>query len=167
MSERFRFQPLETADTETSIRKKRQLQKKAFLAMVLVYDRKERQGERADYTDRLDFDPDLSAWVKQMRWHPFLKKIMLREDTYLILAQSTMRTERCRHIAYKTFCHHCPATCYSERLLPAVRDIMRYSGPRMFLYFPVTSIRFLRNVQKNYRRQKKAEKRQKKSTETE
>ncbi len=159
MSERFRFQPLETNDTEASIRNKRRLQKQAFLAMVLVYDRKNGSGERKDYTDRLDYDPDLSVWVKTRR-HPLLQPLLLTEDAWLMLAQSTMRTERCNNIAYKTFCHHCPSTCYSERLLPAVRDIMRYSGPRMFLYFPLISLRFLWNVGKNYRKQKKAAKMQ-------
>lgn len=46
------------------------------------------------------------------------------------------RIQHCPHMAVKTFCSVCPSHCYAPEQREAIRQIMRYSGPRMLLYAP-------------------------------
>ena len=54
-----------------------------------------------------------------------------------LLAYAQKRIEHCPHMADKTFCSKCPTPCYSAEMRTAIRQVMRYSGPRMLLYSPV------------------------------
>ena len=40
----------------------------------------------------------------------------------------------------KTFCSHCPIHCYRKDMRERIRDVMRYSGPRMLFYNPLMAI---------------------------
>ena len=46
----------------------------------------------------------------------------------------------------KTFCSNCKVHCYRPDMRERIRAVMRFSGPRMLLYHPITGIRhFLDN----------------------
>lgn len=51
------------------------------------------------------------------------------------------RISRCPFMATKTFCSQCHVHCYTPEKLQAIKDVMRYAGPRMLLRHPVLVVR--------------------------
>lgn len=58
-----------------------------------------------------------------------------------LAAYAEKRVARCPHMETKTFCSQCPAHCYAPQKREAIRNVMRYSGPRMLLHHPVLTVR--------------------------
>lgn len=61
-------------------------------------------------------------------------------------AYAQERVDRCPHIATKTSCDRCPVHCYSKAQLGRIREVMRYSGPRMMGKHPVSAVRHLLGI---------------------
>lgn len=62
-----------------------------------------------------------------------------------VLEYAWKRLDHCRHGNRKPTCKKCPVHCYRPDMRERIRTIMRWSGPRMLLYHPLTAIRhFLR-----------------------
>lgn len=55
------------------------------------------------------------------------------------------RLARCRYQDGKPTCANCPVHCYRPDMRERVREVMRYSGPRMLLRHPVLAIAHLRD----------------------
>ncbi|MFO0909015.1 MAG: nitrous oxide-stimulated promoter family protein [Isosphaeraceae bacterium] len=53
------------------------------------------------------------------------------------------RLERCPFGEAKPTCADCPIHCYKPEMRAAIREVMRYSGPRMLLTHPWLAIRHL------------------------
>lgn len=51
------------------------------------------------------------------------------------------RSDRCPFMETKTFCANCKVHCYKPEMREKIREVMRFSGPRMLLYHPVMAIR--------------------------
>ena len=51
------------------------------------------------------------------------------------------RISRCPFMATKTFCSQCHVHCYAPEKLQAIKDVMRYAGPRMLLRHPVLVVK--------------------------
>ena len=51
------------------------------------------------------------------------------------------RIEHCPRMGTKTFCSACPSHCYRPAMREKIREVMRWSGPRMIFYRPITAIR--------------------------
>ncbi|WAA12725.1 nitrous oxide-stimulated promoter family protein [Fervidibacillus halotolerans] len=45
----------------------------------------------------------------------------------------------------KTACSNCSVHCYQPVYREKIKMVMRYAGPRIFLYHPIYSIKHLRN----------------------
>ena len=54
---------------------------------------------------------------------------------------SLERSDRCPFMETKTFCSNCRVHCYRAEMREKIREVMRYSGPRMILYHPVMAVR--------------------------
>lgn len=61
-----------------------------------------------------------------------------KTDAYAIL-----RTEQCARMEVKVSCDRCPLHCYTPDELEKIREIMRYSGPRMMFHHPIAALRHL------------------------
>lgn len=48
-----------------------------------------------------------------------------------------VRTDKCPFMETKTFCNQCPVHCYNKTYRPVVKEVMKYSGPRLCLHHPV------------------------------
>lgn len=61
----------------------------------------------------------------------------------------------------KPFCSNCTIHCYNKEHRQRIRDVMRFSGPRMLFHHPVMTIRHLIETRKEKKRleKKKNEKR--------
>ena len=53
------------------------------------------------------------------------------------------RSDHCPFMENKTFCSNCKVHCYKPEMREKIREIMRFSGPRMIFYHPVMAVRHL------------------------
>lgn len=60
-----------------------------------------------------------------------------------LLDYACLRLARCPHGAAKPTCQHCPIHCYRPDMRERMRRVMRFSGPRMLLYHPLSTLRHL------------------------
>jgi hypothetical protein len=54
-----------------------------------------------------------------------------------------VRLEKCPYQENKTTCVKCPVHCYKPAMRERVREVMRYSGPRMVLRHPYLALMHL------------------------
>ena len=54
-----------------------------------------------------------------------------------------LRLSSCRYGEKKTSCKKCSTHCYKKDMREKIREVMRFSGPRMILYHPIEAIRHL------------------------
>ena len=58
------------------------------------------------------------------------------------LSQYAMqRSDKCPFMETKTFCSNCRVHCYKPEMREKIREVMRFSGPRMILHHPVMAVR--------------------------
>lgn len=50
------------------------------------------------------------------------------------------RSQKCPFMETKTFCANCKVHCYRPQMREKIRQVMRFSGPRMLLYHPVLAV---------------------------
>ncbi len=65
-----------------------------------------------------------------------------------LLDYARQRVERCPFMETKTFCSNCKVHCYKPEMREKIREVMRFSGPRMILYHPIMAIRHVIETQK-------------------
>jgi hypothetical protein len=51
------------------------------------------------------------------------------------------RSDRCPFTETKTFCSNCRVHCYSADMRERIKEVMRFSGPRMMFHHPVMAVR--------------------------
>ena len=54
-------------------------------------------------------------------------------------AYARMRSDKCPFMETKTFCSNCKVHCYKPVMREKIREVMRFSGPRMLFSHPVNS----------------------------
>jgi len=57
-----------------------------------------------------------------------------------LLAYADERLRGCRYGAAKPTCANCPVHCYRPAMRERIREVMRYSGPRMLRRHPVLAV---------------------------
>ena len=62
--------------------------------------------------------------------------------------------DHCPFMETKTFCSNCKIHCYQKAYRERIRQVMRFSGPRMLFVHPILSIRHLIETIKEKRRLK-------------
>ncbi|WP_394921914.1 nitrous oxide-stimulated promoter family protein [uncultured Robinsoniella sp.] len=60
-----------------------------------------------------------------------------------LLAYAEKKIQRCPFMENKTFCSNCRVHCYQSEMREKIRDVMRFSGPRMLLYHPFMALHHL------------------------
>ena len=60
-----------------------------------------------------------------------------------VLAYAKERSDNCPFMETKTFCSNCKVHCYKPEMRDKIREIMRFSGPRMLFVHPITAIHHL------------------------
>ena len=69
-------------------------------------------------------------------------------------AYARTRSDRCPFMEPKTFCSNCKVHCYKPEMREKIREVMRFSGPRMLFHHPVMAVR---HVIESKREQKRME----------
>lgn len=57
-----------------------------------------------------------------------------------LLDYANMRTDKCPFMETKTFCANCRVHCYKKDMRETIKEVMRYSGPRMLIHHPFLAI---------------------------
>ena len=73
-----------------------------------------------------------------------------------LLDYSLKRIERCPQVGEKPICSDCTINCYQETIRKKIREVMRFSGPKMIFHHPYYALMhvfdhflFLIKVKKN------------------
>ena len=61
-------------------------------------------------------------------------------DCQDFVAYAHLRIARCPFGAEKPTCAKCPVHCYKPDRREEIRRVMRFSGPRMLLHYPVLAV---------------------------
>lgn len=61
------------------------------------------------------------------------------------------RVEHCPNGEDKNFCSVCPHPCYQPAMREQIREVMRYSGPRMIRYRPIMALRHVITMKRQQR----------------
>lgn len=67
----------------------------------------------------------------------------LCDDCRALLSYAHARLSHCKFGNNKTSCKRCPIHCYKPNMRARMREVMRYSGPRMLLHHPIAAVRHI------------------------
>ena len=67
----------------------------------------------------------------------------LCKDCEELTSYCNLRTDKCPFMETKTFCSNCKVHCYKPAMREKIREVTRFSGPRMLFYHPMLAIRHL------------------------
>ena len=70
-------------------------------------------------------------------------------------AYARLRSDKCPFMETKTFCSNCKVHCYKKDMREKIREVMRFSGPRMIFHHPVMAVRHVIESKKEKRRMEK------------
>lgn len=65
------------------------------------------------------------------------------------------RSDACPFMQTKTFCSNCRVHCYNREMREKIREVMRFSGPRMIFHHPIMAVRHVVETKKEKRRLEK------------
>ena len=74
------------------------------------------------------------------------KNTVLCADCEELLHNAHARLDHCPFGEKKSACKECTVHCYKPVMRERMRQVMRFSGPRMLLYAPWQAIRHLLNL---------------------
>lgn len=69
------------------------------------------------------------------------KKGYLCPECKKLADYAAMRSEKCPHMETKTFCSCCKTHCYKPDMKQKIKEVMRYSGPRMLFCHPMLTVK--------------------------
>ena len=73
------------------------------------------------------------------------KKGQLCEECSELLEYAHKRLSYCKFGENKSTCSRCPIHCYKKDMKIKVKDVMRFSGPRLIIHNPVELIKHALN----------------------
>ena len=63
-----------------------------------------------------------------------------------------MRSDKCPFMESKTFCSNCKVHCYKSEMRAKIKEVMKFSGPRMMFVDPAMAISHVIESRKEKRR---------------
>ena len=81
----------------------------------------------------------------------------LCEECEALREYAMFRSDKCPFMESKTFCSNCKVHCYKPEMREKIREVMRFSGPRMIFTHPVMAVRHVIETKKE---KKKLERRE-------
>lgn len=65
---------------------------------------------------------------------------VLCDECHELLEYARQRSAKCPFMENKTFCSNCKVHCYKPEMREKIKQVMRYSGPRMIFYHPIMAV---------------------------
>ncbi|MCM1364736.1 MAG: nitrous oxide-stimulated promoter family protein [Faecalibacterium sp.] len=95
-----------------------------------------------DINEKRQFEKDMvtemiALYCRKKHGH---KKEMCSECQKLA-DYACQRSDKCPFMKTKTFCSNCKVHCYKPEMRAKIKDVMRFSGPRMIFVHPYSTIR--------------------------
>ena len=66
-----------------------------------------------------------------------------------------VRSDKCPFMETKTFCSNCKVHCYQPAMREKIREVMRFSGPRMIFTHPIMVTKHMIEMKKEKKRLEK------------
>lgn len=82
-------------------------------------------------------------------------KNTLCPDCKALSDYAIQRSDKCPFMETKTFCSNCRVHCYKADVREKIREVMRFSGPRMMFHHPIMAVRHVIESKKEKRRLEK------------
>ena len=73
-------------------------------------------------------------------------------DCAALDAYARLRSDKCPFMETKTFCSNCKVHYYKADMREKIRNVMRFSGPRMIFHHPVMAVRHVIETKKEKKR---------------
>ena len=73
------------------------------------------------------------------------KKDELCEECQELLEYANKRLSFCKFGENKSTCSRCPIHCYKKDMKVKIKEVMKFSGPRLIIYNPVELVRHALN----------------------
>lgn len=109
---------------------------------------------------------ELKAWEKERKLIPVMIRKYCRsnhgtrgglcEECTALTEYALFRLEKCPFKVNKKFCSLCKIHCYKPDMREKIKDVMKWSGPRMIFTHPVFAFRHVFQMI-NYKRKLKKE----------
>lgn len=77
-------------------------------------------------------------------------------DCAALDAYARERSDKCPFMEAKTFCTNCKVHCYSTEMREKIREVMRFSAPKMIYHHPIMAIRHVIESKKEKKQLEKA-----------
>ena len=74
-----------------------------------------------------------------------------------LLEYVKLRRSKCPWGDKKPFCSNCKIHCYKPDMRAKIKDVMKFSGPRMILYHPAIAVKHLIETKRQKKKLKKEE----------
>ena len=87
--------------------------------------------------------------------HGTSRKTGLCPDCADLLDYAQSRSEHCPFMETKTFCVNCRVHCYKPQMREKIRQVMRWSGPRMIFHHPIMALHHVISVKQEAKRLQK------------
>jgi hypothetical protein len=84
------------------------------------------------------------------------RKGELCPECQALLDYAQVRSDKCPFMETKTFCSNCRVHCYKPEMREKIREVMRFSGPRMLLVHPGAAIRHVIETKRENKRLERA-----------
>lgn len=72
-----------------------------------------------------------------------------------LMDYARMRSDKCPFMETKTFCSNCRVHCYKPEMREKIKEVMRFSGPRMIFTHPIIAIKHVIDTKKEKKRLEK------------
>lgn len=72
-----------------------------------------------------------------------------------LMTYAIMRSDKCPFMETKTFCSNCRVHCYKPVMREKIREVMKFSGPRMIFTHPIIVVRHMMEAKKEKNRLEK------------
>lgn len=82
----------------------------------------------------------------------------LCEDCKALLSYVELRLSKCPHGDNKPFCSNCRIHCYKPDMRAKIKQVMRYSGPRMIFSHPIIAMKHVIETKREKKRLQKEDK---------
>ena len=90
--------------------------------------------------------------------HGTTRKTGLCPECAALRDYAWQRSEHCLFMETKTFCINCRVHCYKPAMREKIRQVMRWSGPRMIFHHPIMAVNHVISVKREAKRLKEMEK---------
>lgn len=94
-------------------------------------------------TSRIEEEKQVVKLMIELYCRKKEKHDQLCEECRMLLDYAWKRLDHCKFGEQKSSCKRCPIHCYKPDMREKMRQVMRFSGPRMLWYHPIAAIKHL------------------------